>query len=88
MKLAPGPTHSHGTPISWLAILKGTPSMQPIGKQGMLFPWLALQQERDTKDMAQCKVHDTLSLWPIDRNRTPTPQPNSKHGTLVQRPFY
>ena len=40
----------------------------------MLFPWLALQQERDTKDMAQCKAHDTLSLWPIDRNRTPMPQ--------------
>ena len=58
-QLVPGPTHSHGTPIPWLGILKGTPCMQPIGKHRMLFLRLALQQERDTKGTAQCKAQDT-----------------------------
>jgi len=59
MKLAPGPTHSHGTPISWLAILKGTPSMQPIGKQGMLW---------DDPRWKHQGPNYTQKLWE-DRNR-------------------
>jgi len=49
--------------------------MQPIEKQGMLFPWLALQQERDTSDTAQCKAQHTPSLWPTDRNAALTTWP-------------